>query len=96
MQLNITGRHVEITPALRAHVEEKMRKLERHCDHLSTIHVVLIVEKGRQRAEANFHVNQHDSFAMDEQDDLYKAIDNLVLKLDRQLLKQKEKLASHR
>lgn len=96
MQLNITGHHVDVTPAIRAYIEEKISKLERHCDHLSTVHVVLTVEKGCQRAEATFHANRHDSFAMDEQGDLYKAIDNLVLKLDRQLLKQKEKITSHR
>ena len=96
MQLNITGHHLEITSALRAYIEEKLGKLARHCEQLDTIHVVLTVEKACQRAEANCHVGHHVLFAADEQDDMYSAIDKLTIKLDRQLLKQKEKDTSHR
>lgn len=96
MQIDITGHHVDVTDALRAHVEDKLSKLERHCARISLIHVVLIVEKDRQRAEASCHMGHHDLFAMDEQDDMYKAIDKLALKLDRQLLRYRQKDTSHR
>lgn len=96
MHLNITGHHVEVTPAIRSYVEEKLGKLGKHCDHLSKIHVVLTIEKSCQRAEATVRVDQHDLFAVDEQADLYRAIDSLVNKLDRQLLRHREKITNHR
>ena len=96
MRIDVTGHHMEITPALKQHVEKKMAKLQRHVDHISHMHVVLTIEKERQKAEATLHVDHHDLFATDEQDDMYKAIDHLATKLDRLLLKHKEKLSSHR
>ncbi len=92
MQLNLTGHHVEITDALRTYVEEKIQRIERHFDHVTNIHVVLSVEKLQQRAEATLHVSGGDIFADDTQEDMYAAIDGLVTKLDRQVLKHKEKL----
>ena len=92
MQLNLTGHHVEITDALRTYVEEKIQRIERHFDHVTNIHVVLGVEKLQQRAEATLHVSGGDIFADDTQEDMYAAIDGLVTKLDRQVLKHKEKL----
>ena len=96
MHIDITGQHIDITEALRACVEDKLGKLERHCARISKIHVVLTVEKERHKAEATCHMGHHDLFAMDEEDDMYKAIDKLVLKLDRQLLKYRQKDTSHR
>ena len=96
MQVNLTGRHVDITDSLRDYVNSKMERIERHFDHVTNIHVVLDIEKTRQKAEATFHISGHDIFAEDVQEDMYAAIDGLVDKLDRQLLKHKEKMKNHR
>lgn len=96
MQVNLTGRHIEITDSLRNYVTSKIERLERHFDHVTQIHVILDVEKTRQKAEASFHISGHDIFADAENDDMYAAIDSLIDKLDRQLLKHKEKMKNHR
>jgi putative sigma-54 modulation protein len=96
MQLNLTGHHVEITPALRAYVTEKLGRLERHFDHVTNVHVVLSVEKLRQKAEATIHITGNELFADCVDEDMYAAIDALADKLDRQIKKHKEKLSSHR
>ncbi len=96
MQLNITGHHIEVTPALNDFVTNKMEKLERHFDNFSNVHVVLGVEKLRQKAEATIHVSGADLFAECTDEDMYAAIDGLIDKLDRQVIKHKEKTNSRR
>ncbi|MEX0606095.1 MAG: ribosome hibernation promoting factor [Marinobacter sp.] len=91
MQLNISGHHVELTPALKEYVSGKFEKLERHFDHISNCQVTLEVEKVRQMAEATLHVIGGEIHAKAENEDMYAAIDALVDKLDRQVLKHKEK-----
>ncbi|WP_440054896.1 ribosome hibernation promoting factor [Pseudoalteromonas sp. T1lg65] len=95
MQLNLTGRHVEITDSLRDYVTNKFAKLERHFDHINNVHVILDVEKLVQKAEATLHVNGGELFASTEHQDMYAAIDSLIDKLDRQVIKHKEKLTRH-
>ena len=92
MQLSISGHHVDVTDALRSYVEEKLQKLERHYDHITNTHVILTVEKLEQRAEATVHISGAEVFADANCDDMYAAIDKLTDKLDRQILKHKEKL----
>jgi putative sigma-54 modulation protein len=87
---------MDITPALRSFVLEKFERLQRHFDHITNIHVILTVEKGRQKAEATIHVNRGNLFAEAEQEDMYAAIDMLIDKLDRQIKKHKEKLSDHK
>ncbi len=96
MQINLTGHHVDITEALRGYVDNKFERLERHFDHVTNVHVVLSVEKLRQKAEATLHVNGADVHADSVQEDMYAAIDSLIDKLDRQVLRHKEKKSSHR
>ena len=96
MQINLTGRHLDITDAMRTYVQGKFERLERHFDHVTQVHVILSVEKLRQKAEASFHISGHDLYAESDHEDMYAAIDALVDKLDRQLLKQKEKMKNHR
>ncbi len=96
MQISITGHHLEVTDSLRSYVETKFQKLERHFDHVTDVHVILGVEKLNQKAEATVHISGATLFAEDHQEDMYAAIDNLVDKLDRQLIKHKEKLTKHR
>ncbi len=95
MQLNITGHHVEITDSMRNYVSEKFERLERHFDHVTNVHVVLSVEKQRQKAEATLHVTGNNLFADAENEDMYAAIDALTDKLDRQIKKHKEKVTDH-
>ena len=92
MQINITGHHVDITAALRAYVEEKFERLERHFDNMTNVHVILEVVKERQKAEATIHVSRGQVYADSEDENMYAAIDSLTDKLDRQIKKHKEKL----
>lgn len=95
MQINLTGHHIEITDSLRNYVDTKFSKLERHFDHISNVHVILNVEKLNQKAEATVHLSGAEVFASSEDSDMYAAIDSMVDKLDRQVIKHKEKLKKH-
>lgn len=95
MNINITGHHVEVTPALRDYVTGKVDRVIRHFDQVTSVHVVLSVEKLRQKAEITLHVKGKDIFADADDADLYAAIDALADKLDRQVLKHKEKSSNH-
>ena len=95
MQITISGHHVEVTPALREYVLTKFDRLQRHSEHITNTDVTLIVEKLVQKAEANVHVSGADIFAVAESEDMYAAIDSLADKLDRQLIKHKEKHRRH-
>ena len=92
MQINLTGRHVEVTEALKDYVNSKFAKLERHFDHINNVHVILDVEKLVQKAEAKLNVNGGELFAESSHQDMYAAIDGLIDKLDRQVIKHKEKI----
>jgi putative sigma-54 modulation protein len=95
MNLNITGHHVEVTPALREYVTGKVDKVIRHFDHVTSVHVILTVEKLVQKAEITLHVKGKDIYADSSDADLYAAIDLLIDKLDRQVLKYKDKNRDH-
>lgn len=96
MQVSITGHHVEVTEALKAYVEEKISKIKRHFDNVVDVHVILTVEKLQQKAEATVQISGAKLYAEDTQEDMYAAIDFMVDKLDRQIVKHKEKLQNHR
>jgi putative sigma-54 modulation protein len=101
MNLLLTGQHVEVSPALRAYVEEKLDRVVRHFDQIIEVAVVLGVEKPsekdkRQRAEVNLRVKGN-VFHLDHYaENLYAAIDGLVDRLDRQVLKHKGKIQDHK
>ena len=95
MQLTISGHHIDVTDSLREYVKGKLSKLTRHHDHITNTHVILSVEKITHKAEATVHVSGADLFANADSDDLYTAIDSLTDKLDRQLIKYKEKIKAH-
>jgi putative sigma-54 modulation protein len=95
MNINITGHHVEVTPALHDYVTGKVDRVIRHFDHVTNVHVVLSVQKLKQKAEITLHVKGKDIYADAEDTDLYAAIDALTDKLDRQVLKHKEKVSDH-
>ena len=91
MQLNITGNHIDLTESLNSFVEQKFGKLERHYDHITQVHVVLSIDKLNHKAESTAHVTGAELFAVAEAGDMYVAIDQLLDKLDRQIIKHKEK-----
>ena len=91
MQLNITGHHVDVSPAVRRHVGTKLARLERHFDHVIDIHCILTTERLDYRAEATVHLEGGTIHADAVAEGMYAAIDGLVDKLDRQVKKHKEK-----
>lgn len=91
MQVNVSGHHIEVTDSLRNYVSLKLERLERHFDRITNMNVILSVEKQRQKAESTIHISGGEIFADAEDTDLYAAIDMLADKLDRQLIKKKEK-----
>ncbi|UXD86404.1 ribosome hibernation-promoting factor, HPF/YfiA family [Thalassolituus hydrocarboniclasticus] len=94
MKINISGHHVDVTESLQVYVDEKMSKLGRHFDNITNGQVTLTVIKERMIAEATIHVSGADLHASAEHDDMYAAIDQMTDKLDRQVLKHKEKLVA--
>ncbi|AQZ93441.1 ribosome hibernation-promoting factor, HPF/YfiA family [Halopseudomonas phragmitis] len=91
MQLNISGHQLDVTESLRDYINEKMARLERHFDRITNVQVTLEVEKLRQKVEATLHIAGGEVVANAEHTDMYAAIDLLTDKLDRQLIKHKEK-----
>ncbi|MCB1957050.1 MAG: ribosome-associated translation inhibitor RaiA [Rhodocyclaceae bacterium] len=95
MNLNITGHHVEVTPAIREYVTSKLDRVIRHFDHVTSVGVILSVEKLVQKAEVTVHVRGKDIFVESSDQDMYAAIDAMTDKLDRQVLKYKQKNQDH-
>ena len=96
MNLNLTGHHVEITPPIRDYVSNKLKRVAHHFDHLIEVNMVLSVEKLRHRIEANVHLRGKNVFCENADADMYAAIDGLVDKLDRALMRHKEKSLERR
>lgn len=96
MQLNITGHHIEVTPALHEFINNKFAKLEQYFDRINQVYIILKVEKVSQIAEATLHVNGGELHATSQENDMYAAIDTLIDKLARQLTKHKDKLRDHK
>ncbi|GGI54800.1 ribosome hibernation-promoting factor, HPF/YfiA family [Oxalicibacterium solurbis] len=100
MNLTISGHHLELTPAIREYVQGKLERIKRHFDHVIDIAVILTVDnlpekEKRQKAEINLRVRGKDLHAESIADNLYAAIDLLIDKLDRQVIKYKTKLQDH-
>lgn len=95
MNLQISGHHIEVTPALRQYVENKLESVVRHFDRVTGVTVILSVEKLNQKAEVTVHVPGKDIFVEEVGEDLYAAIDLLFDKLDRQVQKHKQKTQDH-
>ena len=96
MNLQISGHHLEITPALRDYVTGKLERVTRHFDHVIDVNAILSVEKLKQKVEATVHVRGKDIHVEAIDADMYAAIDLLADKLDRQIVKHKEKVQDHR
>ena len=100
MNLTISGHHLEVTPSLRSYVMAKLERILRHFDQVVDVKVLLTVhnqkeKEKRQRAECNIHVKGRDLFAESSNADLYAAVDELADKLDRQVLRYKDKAQEH-
>ena len=95
MQINLSGHHVDISEALRNYVESKFIRLQRHFDQITHTDVLLIVENSIQKSEAKIQVSGAEIFAAAESENMYIAIDLMTDKLDRQLIKYKEKTRGH-
>ncbi|MGZ5037763.1 MAG: ribosome hibernation-promoting factor, HPF/YfiA family [Usitatibacter sp.] len=96
MNLQLTGQHVEITPAIRNYVLAKLERINRHFDHVIDVNVVMTIEKLDQKIEANVHLSGKDIHVEANDADMYAAIDNLTDRLDRQILKHKERFQVHK
>jgi putative sigma-54 modulation protein len=96
MNLHLTGHHLDITPAIRDYITAKLLRVTRHFDHVIDVTVVLSVQKLRQKVEVNLHARSKDIHVEAVEADMYAAIDALADRLDRQVLKHKEKQALHR
>jgi len=95
MNLNITGHHVEVTDAIRAYTTEKIDRVVRHFDNVTSVNVILSVDKLNQKAEVTVHLRGKDIHIECDDTDLYAAIDALADKLNRQMQKHKQKISEH-
>ena len=95
MNLQLTGHHLEVTPALRDYVQNKLTRVSNHFDYAIDVRVTLSVEKLVHRVEATLRVPGNDMHIECEDENMYSAIDLLVDKLDRQVIKYKEKMGDH-
>lgn len=96
MNLHLTGHHLQITPAIRDYVSGKLERIPHHFDHVIDVNVILSVEKLQHKVEATVHVRGKDIFCESTASDMYAAIDQLADKLDRTILKHKEKNLAQR
>ena len=95
MNLNISGHHLEITPAIRDYAQAKLDRIKRHFDSVIDLSLILRVDKLIHNAEAKLHVRGRDFHAHAGDANMYAAIDLLADKLDRQIVKHKEKHGDH-
>ena len=95
MNLQISGHHLEITPAIHDYVTGKLERVTRHFDSVIDVNVILSVDKLKQKAEVTVHLSGKDVFVESTDEDLYAAIDSLADKLDRQIQKHKQKIQDH-
>ncbi len=100
MNLTISGHHLEVTPAIREYVQSKLERIKRHFDQVIDIAVILTVDnltekEKRQKAEINLRLSGKTVYVESLAQDLYAAIDILIDKLDRQVMKHKSKIKDH-
>jgi len=96
MNLHHTGHHLEITPPIREYVANKLQRITNHFDYVIDVNVIMSVAKLNQKVEASVHVRGKDIYCESIDADMYAAIDGLIDKLDRAIVKHKEKNLDHR
>jgi putative sigma-54 modulation protein len=93
MEFEYTGRHMDVTPALRAHVEDHFQKIEHiFNDTTARAHVIIEVEKNRQIGEVLVHWRDHTLTATDTNADMYMALTRAIAKIEKQAIKLKKKI----
>jgi putative sigma-54 modulation protein len=95
MQLSVKGRNLEVTDALRQYAEEKLGRLTKYLEQIVSVSVVLSVEKHRHLAEVTLRVRELTIRAEESTADLYSSIDLVAEKLERQILRYKERIVGH-
>jgi putative sigma-54 modulation protein len=100
MNLTISGHHLDVSPALREYVLTKLDRVKRHFDQVVDVTVLLTVEnlrekERRQKAEVTLHIKGRDIFVEQSHEDMYAAIDQLMDKLDRQVVRHKDRVQNH-
>ena len=95
MNLNITGKHLEITPSLKKHIENKFIKINNHFNYVIDAKFILSVQKLDNIIDATIHLPNLDINAKSVCDDMYKSIDLVINKLDKQVIKYKDKNQDH-
>lgn len=95
MNLSITGRHLEVTPAINEYVKTKMARVARHFDNVIDTQVMLSVERLKHTAEVTMRLPGKDLHCEASDENLYAAIDLLAGKIDRQVIKYKDKVQNH-
>ena len=95
MNVQVSGHHVEVTQAIREYVLSKLERIQRHFDHVIEMNVILSVQKLRQKAEISVHLPGKDIHVESDDADMYAAIDLMMDKLDRQVIKHKQKAHAH-
>lgn len=91
MNLTVTGHQIDVTRSLKNYLADKLSRLDRHSQSVNGAHVVLSVEKSRQKAEATVRIEDTRLYATTTRENMYTAIDLLVDKLDRQLIRYKQR-----
>lgn len=95
MHMTMTTRNVENTEALKRYAEEKIGRLQKFVDQITSAHIILSIQKHRQIAEVTLHVRELTIRGEETSDNLYSAIDLVADKLERQILRYKEKIVGH-
>ncbi|MBC6414653.1 MAG: ribosome-associated translation inhibitor RaiA [Chromatiales bacterium] len=95
METQISGQGFEVTKPIEQHIHQKLKKIQKHFNRVETLHIVLKIEKNSHLAEATVHSSHHNFFVHAKSDDMYITVDMLIAKLDRQIIKHKEKLKDH-
>ena len=95
MNVQVSGHHVEVTQPIRDYVMSKLERIQRHFDHVIDVSIILSVQKLRQKAEISVHMKGKDIHVESDDEDLYAAIDLMMDKLDRQIIKHKQKAYAH-
>jgi putative sigma-54 modulation protein len=95
MNVKISGRHMEMTDALKSYVEAGLFKLRHHFDKMIDADVVFTIEKHRHIAEINLHANGIRIHGKESSSDMYASVDAVLAKLDRQVRKYKDRINRH-
>ncbi|MDY6967174.1 MAG: ribosome-associated translation inhibitor RaiA [Spirochaetota bacterium] len=96
MNIEITGRHMEISNSLREYTEKKFKKIDKYFHHFADIHIIMYIEKFDHIVEAIINGNGGKFYAVEKANDMYSSIDKLIHKVEKQLVRYKEKHFDHK